>query len=47
MRRFAYDLALRLGRVNVDEMLDEISWNQFEEWMVYDSLTPFTSDRDE
>ena len=47
MRRFAYELALRLGRVNVDEMLDEISWEQFEEWMVYDHLAPFTQDREE
>jgi hypothetical protein len=28
-------------------MLDEITWEQFLEWMVYEHLTPFTSDRDE
>ena len=40
-------MALRLGRVNVDEMLDEITWVQFAEWMAFADLMPFGEDREE
>lgn len=46
-RRFAYRLALNLGRADVDAMLDEMSAIQFREWMAYAELEPFGGDVDE
>lgn len=40
-RRFALRLALELGYANVDAMLDEITAQQFEEWIAYYQLEPF------
>lgn len=40
-RRFAYQLAVRLGRVNVDAMLRYITAKQFAEWEAYAQLDPF------
>ena len=36
---------MKLGRVNVDEMLDEIDSQQFLEWKAYAQLAPFTEER--
>jgi hypothetical protein len=41
MLRFAYRLAAHLGRVNVRQMLGEISWTEFIEWMVFNEVEPF------
>lgn len=40
---FAHRLALAMGRVNVEEMLDEISEYQFRKWMAFDLVHPFGS----
>ena len=40
-RRFALRLALQLGYVNVDEMLSQISYREFIEWLAYYQLEPF------
>ena len=40
-------LALALGRVNVDEMLSELSNSQFAEWMAYWEIAPFGPLRDD
>jgi hypothetical protein len=45
MRRFAYRLALQLGWVNVDHMLRTITAEQFQEWMVFEALEPFETER--
>ena len=34
-------MALQLGYVNVDEMLSEISYREFVEWIAYFQLEPF------
>lgn len=34
-------LALAAGRLNVDEMLDEMSSNQFSEWQAFYRVNPF------
>ena len=47
MRRFAYRLALRLGRSNVDAMLRSMTAKQFHEWMVFAELEPFGEDRED
>lgn len=47
MRRFAYRLALRLGCVNVDAMLAQITWRQFLEWNAYAALEPFDEERED
>lgn len=44
-RRFAYRLALHLGRSNVDRMLREMSIRQFLEWRAYFDLEPFGEER--
>ena len=41
-RRFAYQLAVKLGRANVDAMLRSITARQFMEWEEYARLEPFT-----
>lgn len=38
-------LALKLGRVNVNKMLDEIGMPQLTEWMAYYQLEPFGEER--
>jgi len=38
---FAYQLAVMLGHVNVDEMLRSITAKQFMEWEAYSQLAPF------
>lgn len=38
---FAMRLALKLGRVNVDQMLAEISPQQFREWKAYEQVEPW------
>lgn len=40
-RRFALRLALQLGYVNVDEMLSQISYKEFIEWLAYYQIEPF------
>lgn len=40
-RRFAYRLALQLGFVNVDEMLERITSEQFAEWIAFYRCEPF------
>ena len=47
MRRFAYRLALRLGRSNVDAMLRSMTAKQFQEWMTFAELEPFGEDRED
>jgi hypothetical protein len=42
---FAFSLAAKLGRVDVDGMLSEISWDQFREWQAYYSLDPWGKER--
>lgn len=46
-RQFAYRLALATGRVNVDAMLDEISWPQLLEWMQFAALEPWGAIQDD
>lgn len=41
LRLAAMELALAMGRVNVDAMLDEISIEQFREWRGFRLLRPF------
>jgi len=43
--RFAYRLAVKLGRVNVRQMLSEISNKELIEWMVFADLEPFDEER--
>lgn len=38
---FAHRLALAAGRVNVDDMLEEIEEGQFRKWMAFDRICPF------
>jgi hypothetical protein len=38
---FAHRLALELGWVNVDEMLDQIDEHQFRRWVAFDRICPF------
>jgi hypothetical protein len=38
-------LALATGRVNVDEMLEEMSSEQWLEWMAFSELEPFGPDQ--
>ncbi|MEI8019656.1 MAG: hypothetical protein WCH39_15730 [Schlesneria sp.] len=38
---FAYELALELGHVDVDKMLESITPIQFEEWRIFGRLRPF------
>jgi hypothetical protein len=45
MRRFAYRLAVKLGYVNVDKMLSEISFRQLLEWETFSQLEPFDEER--
>lgn len=47
MRRFAYRLALKLGRSNVDEMLRSMTAVQFREWIEFYRLEPFGEDRED
>lgn len=42
---FAMRLALELGRVDVDGMLDDINERQFSEWRAYDRIQPFGDER--
>jgi hypothetical protein len=44
-RRFAYRLALKLGYVDVNRMLGQISTRQFSEWRAYADLEPFDEER--
>ena len=44
-RMFSLRLALAMGRVDVDVMLDGIEERQLMEWMAYDRLQPFGDDR--
>lgn len=44
-RRFAYRLALKLGHVDVDRMLKQISTRQLSEWRAYADLEPFDEER--
>lgn len=39
--RFAYQMAVRLGRVNVDAMLRSITAKQFAGWVAYARMEPF------
>lgn len=41
MRRFAFRLALTLGRLDVDKMLGELTAPQFLEWLAFWHLEPF------
>jgi hypothetical protein len=41
VRLFAYELALELGHVDVDAMLESITPIQFEEWRIFGRLKPF------
>lgn len=41
---FAFRLALGVGRVDVDQMLDEISSSLFTEWMAFYNLEPWGYD---
>lgn len=45
MRMFAYQLAVKLGHVNVDRMLSEIDSRQLSEWMAFANLDPFDESR--
>jgi hypothetical protein len=47
LRRFAYRLALKTGRVNVDKMLREMTGKQLQEWLVYAQLEPFDEERED
>lgn len=47
MRRFAFRLALRLGRADVDGMLRSMTARQFREWSVFAELEPFGEDRED
>tara|TARA_R110001583_G_scaffold21308_3_gene80877 strand:+ start:25883 stop:26185 length:303 start_codon:yes stop_codon:yes gene_type:complete len=40
-RLFAMQLALAAGKVNVDQMLDEMTSNQFSEWQAFYRVNPF------
>lgn len=40
-RRFAYRLALKMGRVDVTQMLRELSAQELDAWRFYESLEPF------
>jgi hypothetical protein len=40
-RLFAMQLALAAGKVNVDEMLDGMTSNQFSEWQAFYRVNPF------
>jgi len=44
-RRFAYQLAVRLGRTNVDALLRSLTAKQFAEWQAYARLEPFAESR--
>lgn len=44
---FAMRLALVLGRVDVDGMLDSIDERQFCEWIAYDRIQPFGDERND
>lgn len=44
-RRLAYRLAAHHGYVNVDTMLEEISFPQFLEWAEYAGIEPFGEER--
>lgn len=43
-RYFAYQLALRLGRLNVDRMLRQLTAKQFLEWEEYATLEPLNQE---
>lgn len=45
VRVFAYRLALAMGRVDVDAMLDELTWPQLREWMAYYEIDPWGGSR--
>jgi hypothetical protein len=47
MRRFAYRLALRLGKPNVDAMLRSMTSIQLQEWVAFAELEPFGEDRED
>ena len=42
---FAYQLALKLGYINVDRMLTEIDSRQLSEWIAFARLEPFDESR--
>ena len=45
---FAFDLALALGWVDVDAMLESISYPMFRQWMAYCEVRgPFNMERDD
>lgn len=44
-RLFAYRLAVRLGRLNVDAMLRNMTIRQFDEWREYADLEPWDEER--
>jgi len=44
-RRFAHRLALKLGHIDVDRMLRQISIRQLNEWRAYADLEPFDEER--
>lgn len=44
MRVFAYRLAVRMGILNVDELLSRLTVPQFAEWMAYYQIEPFGQD---
>jgi len=41
MRLFAFRLAVKLGRIDVDRMLSEISIHTLREWRAYADMEPF------
>lgn len=43
--RFAYRLADRQRILDVDDMLETISHDQFQNWMAYDHIEPFGEER--
>lgn len=45
MRQFAFRLALKLGRWDVDALLAEMPRRAFLEWLAYHEMEPWSEDR--